>query len=125
MRKEPDPEQRPRRIAGGVAVTLSIAGILHVLHVNGLADGDGRLGRPADDGRRHPRLAVGQPLFVGVTAVPAIILLVLLGAFGVLLISGIPLAEVPGRIRDAVRAAGTAPHRDRRERRVRRRPERR
>ena len=43
---------------------------------------------------------IGQPLFVGVTAVPAIILLVLLGAFGVLLISGIPLVEVPGRIRD-------------------------
>ena len=42
MRKEPDPEQRPRRIAGGVAVTLSIAGILHVLHVNGLAGRHGR-----------------------------------------------------------------------------------
>jgi DNA segregation ATPase FtsK/SpoIIIE, S-DNA-T family len=28
MRTEPDPEQRPRRIAGGVAVILSITGIL-------------------------------------------------------------------------------------------------
>ena len=49
---------------------------------------------------------IGQPLFVGVTAVPAIILLVLLGAFGVLLISGIPLVEVPGRIRDAFDGLG-------------------
>ena len=49
---------------------------------------------------------IGQPLFIGVTAIPAIILLVLLGAFGVLLISGIPLVEVPGRIRDAVERLG-------------------
>ncbi|HEY4992031.1 MAG TPA: DNA translocase FtsK, partial [Nakamurella sp.] len=45
---------------------------------------------------------IGQPLFVGVTAVPAIILLVLLGGFGVLLISGIPLVEVPARIREGL-----------------------
>ena len=49
---------------------------------------------------------IGQPLFIGVTAIPAIILLVLLGAFGGLLISGIPLVEVPNRIRDARRPAG-------------------
>ena len=49
---------------------------------------------------------IGQPLFIGVTAIPAIILLVLLGAFGGLLISGIPLVEVPNRIRDAVDRLG-------------------
>ena len=106
MRKEPDPEQRPRRIAGGVALTLSIAGILHVLHVNGLADGAAdSVGLRMTAGGTLGWL-IGQPLFVGVTAVPAIILLVLLGAFGVLLISGIPLVEVPARIRDAVEGIG-------------------
>jgi len=45
---------------------------------------------------------VGQPLYIGVTAVPAIILLVILGLFGALLVSGIPLAEVPARIREAI-----------------------
>jgi S-DNA-T family DNA segregation ATPase FtsK/SpoIIIE len=49
---------------------------------------------------------IGQPLFVGVTAIPAIILLVLLGAFGGLLISGIPLVEVPNRIRDGLDRLG-------------------
>ncbi|HEY4991582.1 MAG TPA: DNA translocase FtsK 4TM domain-containing protein, partial [Nakamurella sp.] len=89
MRTEPDPEQRSRRIVGGAAVTLSIAGILHVVHVNGLADQvpDSIALRMTAGGTLG--WLIGQPLFVGVTAVPAIILLVLLGGFGVLLISGI------------------------------------
>jgi S-DNA-T family DNA segregation ATPase FtsK/SpoIIIE len=106
MRKEPDPEQRPRRIVGGIAVTLSLAGILHVIHVNGLAsDVPDTVGLRMSAGGTLGWL-IGQPLFIGVTAIPAIILLVLLGAFGGLLISGIPLAEVPNRIRDAVDRLG-------------------
>src|SRR6478752_8684942 len=106
MRKEPDPEQRPRRIVGGAALTLSIAGILHVLHVNNLAaDATDSVGARMTAGGTLGWL-VGQPLFIGVTAIPAIILLVLLGGFGVLLISGIPLVEVPGRIRDALGGSG-------------------
>jgi S-DNA-T family DNA segregation ATPase FtsK/SpoIIIE len=106
MRKEPDPMQRPRRIVGGAALTLSIAGILHVLHVNNLAaDATDSVGARMTAGGTLGWL-VGQPLFIGVTAIPAIILLVLLGGFGVLLISGIPLVEVPGRIRDALGGSG-------------------
>src|SRR6478752_84674 len=106
MRKEPDPEQRPRRIVGGIAVTLSLAGILHIIHVNGLAaDVPDTIGLRMSAGGTVGWL-IGQPLFIGVTAIPAIILLVLLGAFGSLLISGIPLAEVPNRIRDAVDRLG-------------------
>ncbi|HEY5114417.1 MAG TPA: DNA translocase FtsK 4TM domain-containing protein, partial [Nakamurella sp.] len=100
MRTEPDPEQRPRRIAGGIAVTLSITGIIHVIHVNGLDEQvSDTVGLRMSAGGTLGWL-VGQPLFVGLTAVPAIILLVLLGAFGALLISGMPLVEVPNRIRD-------------------------
>src|SRR6478735_5989577 len=106
MRTEPDPEQRPRRIAGGVAVILSITGILQVLHVNGLPEGtQDTVGARMQAGGTLGWL-IGQPLYIGLTAIPAIILLVLLGGFGVLLISGIPLVEVPGRIRDAVGRLG-------------------
>src|SRR6478672_1433106 len=69
MRTEPDPEQRARRIAGGVGVILSITGILHVLHVNGLADGTAdSVGLRMTAGGTLGWL-IGQPLFVGVTAV--------------------------------------------------------
>ncbi len=100
MRTEPDPEHRSRRIAGTVAATVAVAGILHVLHVNRLADGaQDSVGLRMSAGGTLGWL-VGQPLYVGVTAVPAVLLLVLLGAFGVLLISGVPLVEVPNRLRD-------------------------
>jgi S-DNA-T family DNA segregation ATPase FtsK/SpoIIIE len=49
---------------------------------------------------------VGGPLYIGLTAIPAIILLVLLGGFGLLLISGVPLVEVPGRIREELAHLG-------------------
>ncbi|MEP6561564.1 MAG: DNA translocase FtsK, partial [Nakamurella sp.] len=100
MRTEPDPEQRTRRIVGTAAVVMGTVGILHVWHVNGLADGveDSTALRMTAGGTLG--WLVGGPLFIGLTAIPAIILLVLLGGFGVLLISGIPLVEVPGRIRE-------------------------
>jgi S-DNA-T family DNA segregation ATPase FtsK/SpoIIIE len=102
MRTEPDPEQRPRRIVGGAAMTLAITGVLHVLHATSLPDGSAdSVGQRMTAGGTVGWL-IGQPLLIGVTAVPAIILLVLLGAFGVLLISGIPLVEVPNRIRDGI-----------------------
>ena len=57
---------------------------------------------------------VGQPLFVGITAVPAILLLVLLGLFGLLLILGISVADVPRLIRGGWRELGGSPGRRRR-----------
>src|SRR5664279_2019611 len=106
MRTEPDPAQRPRRIAGGAAITVAIVGILHVLHVDSLPDSavDSIGSRMSAGGTLG--WVVGQPLYIGVTAVPAIILLVLLGLFGALLVSGIPLAEVPARIREGISRLG-------------------
>src|SRR5664280_2165954 len=95
MRTEPDPAQRPRRIAGGAAITVAIVGIMHVLHVNSLPDSAvDSIGLRMSAGGTLGWV-VGQPLYIGVTAVPAIILLVLLGLFGALLVSGIPLADHP------------------------------
>ncbi len=101
MRSEPDPEHRSRRVAGAIAATAAVAGILHVVHVSGLPDDAAdSVGQRMDAGGTLGWL-IGQPLFVGVTAVPAILLLVLLGAFGVLLVSGVPLVEVPARVRES------------------------
>ena len=106
MRSEPDPGHRPRRVAGGIAVVLGAAGVLHVLHVAGLAD-------PTTDSTGQRMAAggtvgwlVGQPLYVGITAVPAILLLVLLGLFGLLLILGISIADVPRLIHGGWRELG-------------------
>src|SRR5664279_3908426 len=106
MRTEPDPAQRPRRIAGGAAITVAIVGILHVLHVDSLPDSavDSIGSRMSAGGTLG--WVVGQHLYIGVTAVPAIILLVLLGLFGALLVCGIPLAEVPARAREAISRLG-------------------
>ncbi len=99
MRTEPDPPHRPRRIAGAVAVVLSAAGVLHVLHVAGLPDGAGDgTGLRMEAGGTVGWL-IGQPLYVGIDPVPAVILLVLLGLFGLLLILGISVADVPRLVR--------------------------
>ncbi|WP_420120967.1 DNA translocase FtsK 4TM domain-containing protein, partial [Nakamurella sp.] len=106
MRSEPDPGHRPRRIAGGIAVVLSAAGVLHVLHVAGLADATtDSTGQRMTAGGTVGWL-VGQPLFVGINTIPALLLLVLLGLFGVLLILGISLADVPRLIRGGWREIG-------------------
>ncbi len=102
MRSTPDPQQRPRRIAGSVAMVLAVVGVLHVLHVDSLPDGveDSTALRKSAGGTLG--WLIGQPLYVGLTAIPAIILLVLLGLFGLLLVLGISARDVPGRVRDGM-----------------------
>ena len=69
--------------------------MLHVLHAAGLPDGAvDSVGQRMTAGGTVGWL-VGQPLYVGITAVPAILLLVLLGLFGLLLILGISVSDVP------------------------------
>ena len=41
---------------------------------------------------------VGQPLYAGLTAVPAVLVLLLLGFFGVLVLTSTPVREVPARV---------------------------
>jgi len=110
MRSEPDPRHRPRRVVGVVAVVLSAAGVLHVVHVAGLPDGAAdSTGLRMEAGGTIGWL-VGQPLNVGITAVPAILLLVLLGLFGLLLILGISVADVPGLLRGGWRSLDGSSH---------------
>ena len=95
LRHGPNPPERPRRIVGGVALTLAVTGVFHVLHVNGLADpGQDSVALRTGAGGTVGWL-IGQPLFVGITTVPAVLVLVLLAVFGGLLLAGIPLRDVP------------------------------
>ncbi len=100
MRTEPQPEQRTRRAVGAGAVVASITGILQVGHASSLPEQiPDSVGQRMTAGGTVGWL-VGQPLYVGVSGVTAVLLLVLLGLYGVLLVSGIPLSEVPNRMRD-------------------------
>ncbi len=98
MRTVPDPTNRTRRTIGWIAVTLAVVGICHVVAISNLDD-------PATPAAHTRKIAggvlgwvVGQPLYAGLTVIPAVLVLVLLGAFGVLVITATPIREVPGRV---------------------------
>jgi len=97
MRTLPDPDQRARRVIGALAVILAVVGILHVLHLSGLVGEDSTYLRRTGGGTLG--FLIGQPLAAGLTTVPAILLLVLLGIFGVLVFTATPVREIPERLR--------------------------
>jgi len=99
MRTKGNREHRTRRVVGGVALALAITGVFQVVH---LAAGSG-----AGDWRSFAGGALGwllgTPLYDGVTTVPAVVLLTLLGVFGLLLLTGAALRDVPSTVAGAVR----------------------
>ncbi len=101
MRTQGDREHRTRRILGGIAVTLAVTGTFQVFH-DAAPAGDLNSDFPRSAGGVLGWL-LGHPLVKGVTAVPAVILLVLLGVFGLLLLTGTALRDVPSTIARAVR----------------------
>jgi DNA segregation ATPase FtsK/SpoIIIE, S-DNA-T family len=93
MRTEPDPAARPRRTVGTLLLTLGTLGMWHLA-----------AGLPADGaGRSRAAGAVGflvaDPLVNGFTVWVAAPLLVLLAAYGLLVLTGTPVRAVPGRLR--------------------------
>lgn len=94
MRSEPDPEARPRFILGAAMIALPALGLLHLWS-----------GAPQDPvARQHGAgfvgFAIGGPLSDGLTAWIAAPLLVLGVLFGLLLITGTTIREVPATLRD-------------------------
>ncbi|HZU48828.1 MAG TPA: DNA translocase FtsK [Mycobacterium sp.] len=94
MRTEPNPEARPRLILGAALVGLSVLGLWHLW-----------AGSPqSPDARRHAAgfigFAIGGPLSDGVTAWIAAPLLFIGALFGVLLLTGTTIREVPETLRD-------------------------
>ncbi|MCX4094294.1 DNA translocase FtsK [Nocardia sp. alder85J] len=93
MRTEPRPEIRPRLVLGGLLVGLPVLGVWHVL-----------AGAPTEpEDRAHAGgfvgYVVGGPLRDGLTSWLAVPLLLLAMAFGVLLLTGTTVREVPQRLR--------------------------
>src|SRR5699024_5150555 len=107
MRTAGDRPQRARRVFGWIAVALAVTGIFHVAALAG-ETGDGAVAYWKHAGGALGFL-IGQPLFAGLTAAPAIIVLALLGGFGILLLTGTQLRDLPGLLARAVRSLAPRP----------------
>ncbi len=93
MRTDPTPDARPRHVVGGVLLGLSVLGLWHLAG-----------GSPTDlDGVQHAGggigYAAGGPLSTGLTAWLAAPLLVLLGLFGLLVLTATTVRQLPERVR--------------------------
>ncbi|MGH3630661.1 MAG: DNA translocase FtsK 4TM domain-containing protein, partial [Sciscionella sp.] len=93
MRTEPTPDKRPRLVIGGLLIGAALLGLMHLF-----------AGRPVDNA--HRMLAGGQIGYLtggflaqGLTAWVAAPLLVLLLVYGLLVITGTPVRQIPERIR--------------------------
>ncbi|WP_167103330.1 DNA translocase FtsK [Mycobacterium sp. DL592] len=89
MRTEPNPEARPRLILGVAMVTLPVLGLWHLWS-----------GAPLEPAARQHAggfigFAIGGPLADGVTPWIATPLLIMAALFGVLLLSGTTIRELP------------------------------
>ncbi|RBO96564.1 S-DNA-T family DNA segregation ATPase FtsK/SpoIIIE [Nocardia puris] len=94
MRTEPHPEIRPRLVLGGLLVGLPLLGIWH-LAAGAPTDAHGRSRAAGFVG-----FVIGGPLADGLTAWLAVPILVLAIVFGVLLLTGTTVREVPQRLRE-------------------------
>jgi len=100
MRTDPVPESRPRLVVGGALLGISVLGVWHLAagspdDLDGMQRAGGGLGY----------LAAG-PLTTGVTIWLAFPLLVLLGAFGLLVLTATTVREVPGKVRILLHRGG-------------------
>jgi len=94
MRTEPNPDARPRLILGAAMIGLPVLGLWHLW-----------AGAPADPvARRHAAgfvgFALGGPLSDGLTVWIATPLLIIGVLFGVLLMTGTTIREVPSTLRE-------------------------
>ncbi len=101
MRTRDDQQHRARRVFGGVALGLAVTGVFEVVHLVRRSGADDSTALRAGAGGAVGWL-LGEPLYTGVTAAPAIALLVLLALFGLLLITGTALRNVPSLLTGGV-----------------------
>ncbi|WP_406231350.1 DNA translocase FtsK [Nocardia sp. NBC_01009] len=94
MRTEAKPEIRPRLVLGGMLVGLPILGLWHIA-AGSPADAHGRSRAAGFVG-----FVMGGPLTNGLTAWLSVPILLLASVFGVLLLTGTTVREVPDRLRD-------------------------
>ncbi|MGW0519321.1 DNA translocase FtsK [Crossiella sp. NPDC003009] len=94
MRSDPQPERRPGLVVGALLVTLPALGLLHIFS-----------GRPETLEQRwwaggELGFLAGNPLAQGLSAWVAVPLLMLIAVYGVLVLDGTPVREVPNRLRE-------------------------
>ncbi len=92
LRQLPQPEERGRVAIGWIALALAVPGLFHLFE-GSPADSAGR----ASAGGQVGVLAAG-PLERGLTTVIAGVLLVLLGGFGLLVVTATPVNKIPERL---------------------------
>ncbi len=100
MRSEPDPDTRPRMILGWAMLVLPVLGLWHLWS-----------GAPMDpEGRRAAAgfvgFAIGGPLSDGLSVWIAVPLLIIAALFGVLLVTGTTIRDVPETVRSMFAAGG-------------------
>jgi len=93
------PEIRPRVVLGGLLLVLGVLGLAHVLRgapieILGWRQAGGALGYVA-----------GAPLIAGLTSHVAAPVLALITLYGLLVLTGTPVREVPARLRGLFRGA--------------------
>ncbi len=93
MRSEPNPDIRPRLVLGSILLALPVLGLWHMAAgsptgTDGRSKGGGFVGYVA-----------GGPIADGLTVWLAVPLLLLAGLFGVLLLTGTTVRDVPDRLR--------------------------
>jgi S-DNA-T family DNA segregation ATPase FtsK/SpoIIIE len=93
MRTDPDPETRPRSVVGALLLGLGVLGVWHL-----------SVGAPGPLAARQAGGGVigawvADPLTAGVTVWLAMPVLVLIAAFGLLVLTGTPVRDVPRRVR--------------------------
>jgi S-DNA-T family DNA segregation ATPase FtsK/SpoIIIE len=97
LRQAPEPASRGRVLVGTVALVAAVLGLLDIWAgspgtAHGRAHAGGLVGA-----------AVGKPLSLGLSAVLAVPVLALVGAFGVLVITATPISVLGGYLRSLVR----------------------
>ena len=96
LRTDPSPETRPRRVVGALLLGVAVLAVWHLV-----------TGAPRDLGGRRAAggvigAVVADPLARGVTTWIAGIVLVLVGLYGLLVLTGTPVREVGERLRALV-----------------------
>ena len=104
MRTAADRPHRVRRVAGWSALALATTGLFHLGAFHGAPALTAATARGWQAAGGVLGFAIGQPLLVGLTAMPAVLLLSLLGIFGLLLVTGTRLRDIPPLARRAWRA---------------------